>query len=405
MEIPHSITEIENYITKFLPGGIIINKNPNINNSYNKLKETKVLDSNIIETYRKNLQDRIEIETKNKTESIYPTNNIILDSDKNNSYIASLTISEYDNSIILDTILKENCSDILHIIISKDSILFILKNISITSDDDIIPVLFFSINGNPSFTFKIKDEIIEQNNNFIIYNRLGSNKFKQIIESSKKTKNNLNITYGFNLDLFQPKQQIFNINNIEISRSKGLFTILNNEQCTTFTNNDISKISDIDDIYIKLKNNKNREDFTINQQATLELQSSKSIKYSKFEYKRENKNIVCKIISVDGTTKIITSSFINMESNTNDTDVIIELDMKKFNLPSNASTINIIMGGDDHKTIYWCYKLNDNRHYEGNNRENIRYYYICQNLYRPSNTNNNLVYNTITDDMMAGLDF
>jgi len=32
MEIPHSITEIENYITKFLPGGIIINKNPNINN-------------------------------------------------------------------------------------------------------------------------------------------------------------------------------------------------------------------------------------------------------------------------------------------------------------------------------------------------------------------------------------
>ena len=97
----------------------------------------------------------------------------------------TLSIPNDFNNILLQTILKDAFAALLHCIIKKDTIIFVLMNLVARGN---VSVLFYPLSKIPSINLTLNTSIIDATKDFAVYIGLDKNKFKNNISDTKSSK-------------------------------------------------------------------------------------------------------------------------------------------------------------------------------------------------------------------------
>lgn len=323
------------------------------------------------------LKDLLKFDDINKKKIVEYIDNMHIqytNTDDIGDSLITLSLTNDYNSILFGTILKDNFASILHCILKRNYLIFILKNIS-SNDKQPIPILFYPLNKLTSINTTVNERYINCGDDFTVYMCCEKEKFRNAINEMKQSKNAINnISYKFISHNMGENSgsNIFVTSRINISHNTTYTTQLELKDYSNVSNEAIIELIEMDNNYIKYKNDPNHEEFMFKSDIKQLINNAKQKKYKYFIYNRHGTVINCQLVNESGEiTTINEISYISRYVNRLVSDDIkVKIDITNLNSPSLFDNINILISPDQ-ENIYWSYE-----------KDNIivRYFYIFENI-------------------------
>lgn len=323
------------------------------------------------------LKDLLKFDDINKKKIVEYIDNMHIqytNTDDIGDSLITLSLTNDYNSILFGTILKDNFASILHCILKRNYLIFILKNIS-SNDKQPIPILFYPLNKLTSINTTVNERYINCGDDFTVYMCCEKEKFRNAINEMKQSKNAINnISYKFISHNMGENSgsNIFVTSRINISHNTTYTTQLELKDYSNVSNESIIELIEMDNNYIKYKNDPNHEEFMFKSDIKQLINNAKQKKYKYFIYNRHGTVINCQLVNESGEiTTINEISYISRYVNRLVSDDIkVKIDITNLNSPSLFDNINILISPDQ-ENIYWSYE-----------KDNIivRYFYIFENI-------------------------
>lgn len=281
----------------------------------------------------------------------------------------TLSIPSDFNNILLQTILKDTFAALLHCIIKKDTIIFVLMNLVARGN---VSVLFYPLSKIPSINLTLNTSIIDATTDFAVYIGLDKSKFKNNISDTKSSKScGSNFKYRLcvtNRDM----SPFYKTTHLNISHNSIFSSNMKAQDTSCVSDEDIARIIALDEEYIEFMNDVNHEEIMFDADIKQLINNIKIRQFKTFTYTRQGPMTTCFISDDKGDKTDIKeikrqSTFTQLDGKD---DINVVVDISCMNSPSMYDGIKILISPDQ-KKIYWAFTKQD---------VVVRYYYILDNL-------------------------